>query len=61
MTKSSKKTYAYYERDGAIFRGTHGSGFVKEVRGPGGWELYAGDRRKPVPFSDFLGTDKSDD
>lgn len=52
--------YNIYEKEGAVFRGRAGSGFVTEIRGSEGWEPYTGDPLAPVAFGDFLGTEKSE-
>ena len=50
--------YNIYEKEGAVFRGRAGSGFVTEIWGPNGWEPYNGDRLAPVVFGDFLRTEE---
>jgi hypothetical protein len=51
------KRYDIYEKEGAVFRGEAGSGFVTEIQRSSGWEPYEGDCRKPVVFGDFLRTE----
>ena len=46
--------YNIYEKDGAVFRGKAGAGFVRDVWTSEGWVPYDGDRLAPVTFGDHL-------
>lgn len=52
--------YNIYEKEGAVFRGRAGCGFVTEVMTQNGWEPYNGDPCGPVTFGDFLRAEESD-
>jgi hypothetical protein len=55
-TRASRRSWKYYDRDGAIFRGPADFPIVDDIWTGTAWERYRDDRQKPVFLGDQIPT-----
>lgn len=56
MAEEMKKSYSYFEKDGAYFRRDDSKGYqsVDDVLAGKEWKPYKGDRLKPATWGDLI-------